>query len=187
MAARVVQNLLTIEEFDRLHGDEKPYYEYWDGQAIQKPMPTLLHSLLQFVLVKIFWERGLIAAAEVRIKLSQERQPLPDVIADERLQHPYPTKPFAIAVEILSPDDKMQQILRKCRFYAAQGIRYIYVFDPEDRMAQRWNVSGASLEPASEIEVPNRPSIPVMAIWEALDEKLKRTDSFDPADTAPAE
>jgi|ERR1035438_3553651 Uma2 family endonuclease len=176
MAAGVVQNPLTLEEFDRLYGDEKPYYEYWNGQAIQKPMPTLLHSLLQFVLMKIFRDWGMTAGAEVRIKLSQEKQPLPDVISDERLQHPYPTKPFAIAVEILSPDDKMQRILRKCRFYAEQGIGYIYVFDPEDRTAQRWNAVSASLESVAEIEVPNRSPIPVLTIWKALDEELKQTD-----------
>jgi Uma2 family endonuclease len=167
---------LTIEAFERLYGDEKPYYEYWDGQAIQKPMPTILHSLLQFILVQLFWERGLAAGAEVRIKLSNEKQPLPDVIADERLQHPYPTKPFAIAVEILSPEDKMQRTLRKCRFYAEQGIRYIYVLDPEDRTSQRWNVLTGSLELIGELELPSRPAIPMTTIWSALDERPKTVD-----------
>jgi Uma2 family endonuclease len=175
MAAGVVPNPLTIEEFDRLYGDEKPYYEYWDGQAIQKPVPTLLHSLLQTILIKILRECGLLATGEVRIKLDPQKQPLPDVIADERLQHPYPTKPFAIAIEVLSPDDRMQRILRNCRFYAAR-IPYIYVFDPEDRTAERWNVSRGALEPIDEVEVPNRPAIPVRVIWAALDEELKRVD-----------
>ena len=176
MTAGVVQNPLTLEEFDRLYGDEKPYYEYSNGEAIQKPLPTLLHSSMQFVLMKIFRDWGMTAGAEVRIKLNQDKQPLPDVISDERLQHPCPTRPFAIAVEILSPDDKMQRILRKCRFYAEQGISYIYVFDPEDRTAQRWNAVSASLESVAEIEVPNRPAIPVLTIWNALDEELKQTD-----------
>jgi Uma2 family endonuclease len=171
-----VPNLLTLEAFDRLYGDQKPYYEYWDGQALQKPTPTFLHSLLQFILMQLFWEHGLAAGAEVRIKLSPDKQPLPDVICDERLEHPYPTKPFAIAVEILSPEDSMQRMLRKCRFYAEQGIRYIYVFDPEDRSAQRWNVSTAALESITEIELPNRPAIPMHVIWRALDEKLKSVD-----------
>ena len=30
MAVNVLKSLLTLEEFERLCGDEKPYYEFWD-------------------------------------------------------------------------------------------------------------------------------------------------------------
>src|SRR5947209_20322174 len=101
MAASVVPHRLTVEEFDRLYGDRKPYYEYWDCEAIQKPVPTILHSLLQAILIRLLYDAGFVSAAEVRLKLNQAKQPLPDVIAGTRLQHPYPTKPFEVAIEIL--------------------------------------------------------------------------------------
>jgi len=105
MAARSQTGYLTLEEFDRLYSGEKPYHEYWDGQAIQKPMPTVLHSLQQWVLINLLREVGLVAGGEIRLKLSQTRQPLPDVIAGNRLQHPYLTKPFAVAIEWLESGD----------------------------------------------------------------------------------
>jgi Uma2 family endonuclease len=173
MAARSQAGYLTPEEFERLYSDEKPYYEYWDGQAIQKPMPTVLHSLLQIVLINLLYEVGLVSGGEVRLKLSQTRQPLPDVIAGSELQHPYPTKPFAVAIEILSPDDRMQRVLRRCRFLSEQGIPYIYVFDPEDRTAQRWNHEKGALENIQQLEYGEGPLIPVQRIWEELDRRLR--------------
>jgi Uma2 family endonuclease len=179
MAARSQTGYLTLEEFDRLYSDEKPYYEYWDGQAIQKPMPTVLHSLLQLILINLLRETGLISGGEIRLKLSQTKQPLPDVIAGSRLQHPYPTKPFAVAIEILSPDDRMQRILRRCRFLSEQGIPYVYVFDPEDRTAQRWNHQKGTLENIEWLESGDWPSIPVRRIWDALDRELEKVEFSD--------
>jgi Uma2 family endonuclease len=179
MAASSRPPYLTLEEFDQLYGDEKPYYEYWDGQAIQKPTPTLLHSLLQLVLINLLREAGLISGGEVRLKLSQTKQPLPDVIAGSRLQHPYPTKPFAVAVEILSPEDRMQRVLRRCRFLSEQGIPYVYVFDPEDRTAQCWNHGTGTLENIEFLESGGWPSIPVERIWLALDRELEKVDFSD--------
>lgn len=178
MASGVLGKSLTLEEFDRLYSGEKPYYEFWDGRAIQKPMPTLLHSLLQIVLVNLLRGLGLVAAGEVRIKLSEARQPLPDVIAGARLEHPYPTKPFEVAIEILSPEDRMQRVLRKCRFYAEQGISYIYVFDPEDRTAQRWNGERGSLEPVEALQIGNRKRVDVAEIWADLDKELEQVDEL---------
>ena len=179
MAANVLGNPLTLEEFDRLYGDEKPYYEFWDGQALQKPMPTLLHSLLQLVLINLLRKVGLAAAGEVRIKLDPAKQPLPDVIAGARLQHPYPTKAFDVAIEILSPDDRMQRIARKCRFYAEAGIPYIYVFDPEDRTAQRWRQGEQVLETIDSLQIGNRQGIAVLDIWAALDKELQQVDGLE--------
>ena len=39
--------LLTLEEFRDRYAGEKPYYEYWDGEAIQKSHATSLHGLIQ--------------------------------------------------------------------------------------------------------------------------------------------
>lgn len=160
MAASLSTPVLTIEEFERLYGGETPAYEYWDGLAIQKPVPTLLHSLLQFVLQVLLKQKGLAAAAEVRIKLNSIREPVPDVIAVRRPRAPYPDKPMAIVIEILSPDDTVQRIHRKCRFYAAQGIPGIYVFDPEDRTAERWSEPDNALLPVAALEIPGQPPCP---------------------------
>jgi Uma2 family endonuclease len=42
--------LLTLEEFRLRYANEKPYYEYWFGEAIQKATPTTSHGVLQQIL-----------------------------------------------------------------------------------------------------------------------------------------
>jgi hypothetical protein len=32
---------------------EKPCFEHWDGEAVQKTIPTQLHSLIQEILVRL--------------------------------------------------------------------------------------------------------------------------------------
>jgi hypothetical protein len=39
--------LLTVEEFRVRYAGEKPYYEFWAGEAIQKSHATSLHGLIQ--------------------------------------------------------------------------------------------------------------------------------------------
>jgi Uma2 family endonuclease len=145
MAVGPATPALTMEEFERLYGGETPAYEYWDGLAIQKPVPTVLHSWLQFVLQVLLKQKGLAAAAEVRIKVNPTKEPVPDVIAGHRPRAPYPDKPVEIVMEVLSPDDTVQRLRRKCRFYAAQQIPGIYVFDPEDRTSERWSSADNAL------------------------------------------
>ncbi|MGH2586523.1 MAG: Uma2 family endonuclease, partial [Dehalococcoidia bacterium] len=38
-----------------------------------------------------------------------------------------------IAVEILSPDDRISRVRRKVRFYLENGVRIVWLIDPEDR------------------------------------------------------
>ncbi len=50
------------------------------------------------------------AGQEITIKLDPAYEPIPDVIAAEGLiEEPYPTKPFEIAIEILSPEDPVSR------------------------------------------------------------------------------
>ena len=49
---------LTLEEFHRLYDGAKPPYEYWYGKAIQKSMPTLLHSIVQLVIAMLLEKAG---------------------------------------------------------------------------------------------------------------------------------
>jgi Uma2 family endonuclease len=39
----------------------------------------------------------------------------------------------AVAIEVLSPDDRFTRVIQKCRKYAEWGIQNILVFDPANR------------------------------------------------------
>lgn len=127
---------LSIEEFHRLYDGVKPYREYWFGEAIPKPMPTSLHGAIQFALMTLFRSRGWKAASEVRLKIVRDAEPVPDVIASrDKIEQPYPTRANGICVEILSPEDRLKNTIRKANYYIEWGFQCAWIVDPNTRSA----------------------------------------------------
>jgi len=140
---------LSLQEFHARFDGEKPYYEYWDGEAVRKSIPTFLHGLIQIILGRLLNGIGYVPASGVRLKLVPSYEPVPDVIAlDDAIGDPYPTAPFAVVIEILSPDDSFSRVLRKCRLYEQWGIRQIVVIDPAERLVWRFE-NGTPKRPTS--------------------------------------
>ena len=127
---------LSLEEFHRLYDGAKPAYEYWFGEAIQKPMATSMHGLLQCVFIMLLRARGWIVAPEVTLRLVPDAAPVPDLIASrEGLQVPYPTKPVGICIEILSPQDRLKKAIEKGKHYLDWGVPYVWIIEPQTRTA----------------------------------------------------
>src|SRR3954454_16217667 len=114
----VAAEKLTRERFRATYAQRKPYYELLDGEAVQKSLPTRLHSVLQFVLSVMLKELGFKSRPELTLAIDESWEPTPDVcgiIGPE--QDPYPTQAVAVAIEVLSPDDRFTRIIQKCRKY----------------------------------------------------------------------
>jgi Uma2 family endonuclease len=137
---------LTLEQYLKLP-ETKPYSEFVDGEVVQKAMPTLAHSIIQHLLSVVF---GLyfrtnpiaIGATELRCIIGppgRELAHLPDfvVIAIDRLRGLAGDRPFYgapdLAVEILSPDDRMVDVMAKVTFYLENGVRLVWVINPVGR------------------------------------------------------
>lgn len=134
---------LTSEEFHRLYDGEKPAFEYWFGEAIQKTMPTSLHGVVQFLTMLTLRSLGWTVASEVRLKVIREAEPVPDVIAVHgKLPKRYPTTPPELCIEILSPGDRLDRILWKARHYLDWGSSFVWIIDPEARTAWCLTKSG---------------------------------------------
>jgi Uma2 family endonuclease len=165
MASR--SQTLTMAEFEEQFGREKPYYEFWHGEAIQKSMPTWVRGLLQRILMEVLREAGYKAGSEVKLKIDAAFQPVPDVIATSGpIERPYPTKHVEIVVEILSDEDSMPRLLTKCRTYAEWGFQEIYVVDPSARIVFRWSEHRLA-------EVGAIAGQPAERIWIALDKEIE--------------
>ncbi|MGA8598125.1 MAG: Uma2 family endonuclease [Bryobacteraceae bacterium] len=137
---------LTVEQFRMKYAGTKPHYELLNGEAVQKPMPTRLHSILQFVLAMMLKELGFKARPELTLAIDDAWEPVPDVSgigAPE--EDPYPTRAIAVAIEVLSPDDRFARVIQKCRKYAQWGIKDILVFDPVGREAWCWDATTSNL------------------------------------------
>ncbi|SRR5579884_1874376 len=158
-----VASKLSVEEFDKLYSGEKPYYEYWHGEAIQKSIPTWVHALLERILMNLLGKAGYEAGSELKLEIDPDFQPVPDVVGTRQpVEFPYPTRPLEVVIEILSEDDPMSRVLNKLRTYDRWGFEQVYLVDPMKRIVYRWR--GNRLE-----EVDEFAGVSVAEIWSALD------------------
>ena len=169
----VAERRLSLQAFHARYDGEKPYFEYWDGEAVQKSMPTWLHGLIQGILVQLLKAVGYQAGSEITLKLNPSYEPIPDVIAIEGpLRGSYPTDPFEVVIEILSPDDPFSRVLRKCRLYETWGIRQVVVVDPEARVV--WRFENGSAKETDVIATRGERVVLARELWAEVD---SRSDS----------
>src|SRR5215207_8315821 len=137
---------LTVEEFLALP-DTKPGSELVDGVVVRKSEPTVAHMLVQqslSLVVGLYLRQNPIGIAgpEGRCVLgppSGKHALLPDFlfVAREHLAgldlHGPIWRAPDLAVEFLSPDDPMTNVMDKLRFYLLHGVRLVWLIDPENR------------------------------------------------------
>jgi Uma2 family endonuclease len=169
----VAERKLSLQEFHARYAGEKPYFEFWDGEAVQKSMPTRLHALIQEILVRLLRAMGYDPGNEITLKLDPAYEPIPDVIAAEgQLGDPYPTEPFEVVIEILSPDDPFARVVRKCLLYEKWGIRQVIVVDPKAR--QIWSFESGSLRETDTVARRGDRVITAQQLWAEVDQLYSR-------------
>jgi Uma2 family endonuclease len=138
-----VADKLNLDQFRAKYADCKPYFELLDGEAVQKALPTDLHSILQTVLAFLLKELGFRPRTELTLSISDSWEPTPDIcgLLVGLKNQPYPTEPIPVVIEVLSPEDRFTRVIQKCRRYAQWGIPDILVFDPVGREAWHWDIA----------------------------------------------
>jgi Uma2 family endonuclease len=138
---------LSLEEFHRQYDGAKPAYDYWYGTAVQKSRPTLLHGIVQAIIMMLLEKAGWNTASEVRLKVVSNAEPVPDVIAVRgKFRGRYPAAAPELCIEILSPNDILAKALEKGNSYLSWGSECAWIIDPEKRTA--WTLSReGGLEP----------------------------------------
>ena len=128
---------VPVEEY--LRTTYHPDMEYVGGQLVERNVGEYDHSLLQSLLVIELGarrhERGFRVFTEQRVRVSDEpRYRIPDLCVKAL---PHEKKPVLVcpdlAIEIISPDDKPNEVLEKIADYQAAGIPHIWVVDPYQR------------------------------------------------------
>lgn len=124
--------------------ETKPYAEYVRGEVVPKPMPNDFDSAIVkelLYLLESFVRGRRFARVETELRFlsrSEDRIYIPDVavrlLADmpRRRENPVETPP-ALAIEVLSPDDRPGDLLDKVSFYMRIGVQLAWVVDPERR------------------------------------------------------
>lgn len=172
---------LSLEEFHRLYDGAKPAYEYWYGTAVRKSMPTLLHGLVQYIIMMLLHKAGWNTAPEVRLKIVRDAEPVPDVIAvRSKFKGRYPSEAPELCIEILSPGDTLAKALKKAKTYISWGSQCVWIIDPENRTA--WSLSGEAPEPVwvppdGALRIADT-AIDLPALFAEVDSKLESTEEL---------
>ncbi len=134
----------TLEEFLKLP-EEKPALEFADGVITQKVSPKGHHSILQAELIERINHAGLPgkrtrAFPELRVTFAGASY-VPDVSvyrwqripvdADGRIANDF-FEPPDVTVEIVSPNQSVNALVRRCLWYVAHGVQVTLLVDPKD-------------------------------------------------------
>lgn len=159
---------MDVEEYLRTSFDGSDC-EYLDGEIVERNMGELPHGDVQVnlaVLLRQLRKRlGIRVVTEIRIQINSRRYRVVDigVWRDDNIGGNIPTVPPFLAIEILSPEDRMVRMLPKIQEYLSIGVEWVWVIDPEEKSALSYsqkNPAGAVCDvlrtenPAIEIPLP---------------------------------
>ncbi len=113
--------------------------EYRDGEIVERSLPDYPHSRTQLLLC-VFFEAlrktlSVYACPELRLKLRKGLYLTPDVSVFWPSPPPaaVPDTPPLVAIEILSPDDRLTAVREKFEEYRAWGVKHVWLVDPHSR------------------------------------------------------
>ena len=112
--------------------------EYRDGEVVERSMHDRLHGVTQALMGAFFAplrrSLSLCVCSETRMKLREGLYLIPDVAVFWPAVTPaIPDSPPLIAIEILSPDDRMSAVRDKLQEYRAWGVGHVWLVDPRSK------------------------------------------------------
>ena len=131
--------------------------EYRDGELVERSLPDYLHSKTQGLLVAFFVVLRkmlpLFPVTELRMKIRPNLILIPDVAVfhPTEPQVRFPDTPPFVAIEILSPDDKLNDVREKLETYRTWGVPHVWLVDPHSR---RTYTCDAGLMEVASLRIP---------------------------------
>jgi Uma2 family endonuclease len=152
------ERLISVEEY--LSTGYEPDCEYDDGVIVERNLGEFEHSFLQTILAAIFTNNmdpwGVFGLTEQRIQIKASKFLIPDLCV-LRLDAPAEdilTHPPLIAIEIMSPEDNIRRVARKAAEYILFGVEYVWIIDPQARVAYRGTATALERISDGELSVP---------------------------------
>jgi Uma2 family endonuclease len=134
---------ITLEAWAGL--DEEDRRELVDGILVEEEMPTTVHELIVAWVIEVLrvWARsrgGLVLGSGVKLAVAPGRGRMPDAMVYLRGKRRPPVQglvdvPPSVAIEVVTatPRDERRDRVEKLREYAAFGIQWYWLVDPEMR------------------------------------------------------
>jgi Uma2 family endonuclease len=168
------EELWTVREY--LRTSWSPDCEFVDGRIEERNLGEKEHSIIQRYLTVLFAikraEWGVEVYPELRTQTRKTRFRVPDVLvmrAGEKFER-YVTSAPLIAIEILSPEDRLSAIREKASEYSSFGVEHVWVIDPAARIVYRYSGGGLEHVQTGELCVPGTAvCVPLSEMFAELD------------------
>ena len=147
---------ISVEEYLRTTSD--PDCEYVRGIIKERAVGELDHASWQLALLRWFSEHNLAwnirVYPELRVQVAAENYRIPDVTVLSRNapREQVVTEPPLAVFEILSPTDRMTDVLEKLADYQQMGIPAIWLIEPKKPTCYLY--SSGQLTPSTTLELP---------------------------------
>jgi len=155
------ETFVTVEEY--LRTCYRPDCDYVDGRIEERNVGEFDHGYLQTLLAVLFTNHrdawGVRAVTAVRTQTSGSRFRVPDlsVLRADAPKEQILTHPPLIAIEILSPEDRLSRFQARIDDYLAFGVENIWILDPARRTAWTATKAGLQIVQNGELSVPETP------------------------------
>ncbi|HEX9199122.1 MAG TPA: Uma2 family endonuclease [Acidobacteriaceae bacterium] len=168
------EELWAVREY--LHTTWRPDREFVDGRIVERNWADKRHSITQRHLILVFMlkraEWRVEVFPELRTQTAARKFRVPDVLVMKAGQHfdRYVTVPPLIAIEILSPEDRLQVMREKAADYRRFGVEHIWIIDPQARIGYQYTAAGLEQVRTSELAVSETPiRVPLDELFAELD------------------
>ena len=164
-----VAALVSVEEY--LSTDYSPDCDYVDGVLEDRNVGEKDHSKLQRDLTVHLYARckelGLHLFPEQRVQVTSTRFRVPDlcITIGEPDEQIFTAAPF-LCIEVLSKDDRAEDIQEKVEEYLAFGVGYIWIINHRKRLAYVHTGSGTTKAEGGVLKTSNPDIIvPLAEVW----------------------
>ena len=112
------------------------HFDEWEpelvhGEVVQRPMPNDPHARIQQWLQVRLHTAGA-CRPSIRVRVEPDVIRIPDIaVFAERPRVSVPSHPPLIVVEIISPDDRHQDLVLKLEQYRKWGVTHVWAVEPE--------------------------------------------------------
>ena len=158
-AAQHIPALLTLDEY--LRTDYQPDCDFVDGHLEERNVGEYEHGTLQAALAAWFFnhrrEWKIRVAAEYRTRVTPSRVRIPDlsVFPEDDLPEKVRVTPPLLAIEILSPEDRIHRVILRLNDFLDMGVSNVWVIDPEERVAYDYSGRSLKLVEGALLTIPN--------------------------------
>jgi Uma2 family endonuclease len=153
--------LVSLDEY--LTTSYRPDRDYIDGELKQRNLGEKPHSKIQAYLIGYFlghkdeWRVDPLPEQRVQVGATSYRVPDLSVVSLDAPEELILTTPPLLCVEILSREDRMNDILDRVADYQRMGVAAVWIINPWRRAAYSVATDGALHPEPSVLRVPNSP------------------------------